>query len=313
MPAYCKMAQMIQNTHQKTVLFASLYALITAIFLACAKGYIFYLSGSASVLATWVDSIVDVIISCLLFFALRYSFKPADNEHRYGHGKMEGVASLFQGSLMMGAGLFVIFESINRFQNPVTVTHHSMAMIVIVMSLVLSLLVLLVQKRALKKTNSIILEADSAHYRTDIYLNSSVIFALAVHYYNGPQWIDPLMALLIAGYFFFTAFTISKKSVDILMDKELPEHTRQHIFQIAKGHAGVLGMHDLRTRDCGKHFHISFDVELNKDLSLQAAHDIVRGLDEKIMAEYPNAEVIIHMDPEGDIHDARHNACNLHD
>lgn len=304
---------MTKNTHQRTVLFASLYGLITAIILSLAKGYVFYLSGSAAVLATFVDSIVDVIISCILFFALRYSFKPADIDHRYGHGKMEGVASLFQGALMAAAGLFVIFESLSRFQDPVIVTHHSSAMVVIAVSLFLSLMVLWVQKRALRKTNSLILEADFAHYKTDIYLNASVIFALAFHYYNGPIWIDPMMALLIAGYFFYTSYTITFKSIDILMDKELPEKTRQRIFKIANNHQGILGMHDLRTRDCGKHFHISFDVELDKNLSLEAAHDIVRALDNKITAIYPNAEVIIHMDPEGDIDDSRHNECNLHD
>lgn len=304
---------MIDKQHRSVVLFASLWGVGTAIFLSITKGFAFYASSSTSVMASMVDSFVDVIISLVLFYALRYSLKPADDDHRYGHGKMEGVASLFQGSLMAAAGLFVIFESLNRFSNPVEVTHHALAVSIIIMALVLSLLVLYIQRRALKITNSLILEADFAHYKTDIYLNASVIFALAFHYYHGPLWIDPLMSLLIAGYFFYTSYTITTQSVDILMDKELPAKTRQHIFDLAQSHEGVLGMHDLRTRDCGKHFHISFDVELDKKLSLEAAHDIVRALDEKIMAEYPHSEIIIHMDPEGDIDDARHNACNLHD
>ena len=300
------------NENKSVVLFASCWALGTAVFLAVLKGYAFYMSGSASVLATLVDSVVDVMISALLFFAIRYSYKPADNDHRYGHGKMEGVASLFQGSLMAGAGLFVIFEAINRFQSPVEVTHHSLAMIVVLLSLVLSFIVLVVQRNALKKTNSLILEADSAHYKTDIFLNSSVILALAVHYYSGPLWVDPVMAILIAGYFFYTSYTITLKSLDILMDKELPDATRRDIIDIVQQHDEILGIHDLRTRDCGKHYHISFDVELDKNLSLERAHDIVRELDEKILKSYPNAEIIIHMDPEGDIDDARHSDCNLH-
>jgi len=304
---------MNKNKDKSTILFASFWALSTAVLLTLAKAFALYESGSAAVLATFVDSVIDVIISFILFFSVRYSFKPADDDHRYGHGKMEGVASLFQGSLMTGAGLFVIFESINRFLNPVVVTQHTLAITIVSISIVLSLIVLWVQKRALKKTNSLILEADFAHYKTDIYLNSSVIFALAFHYYNGPLWFDPLMALLIAGYFFFTSYRITLKSIDILMDKELNSYIRQDIFATAQSHDGVLGIHDLRTRDCGKHYHISFDAELDKNLLLEDAHEIVRKLDEKLLLKYPNAEIIIHMDPEGDIEDARHNADNLHD
>jgi len=304
---------MTENNGKSAILFASLWGLGTAVFLSVIKSVAFFQSSSASVMATMIDSFVDVIISLILFFALRYSLRPADNDHRYGHGKMEGVASLFQGALMAAAGLFVVFESFNRFASPVEVTDHSLAMIIIVIAMILSLVVLWVQKRALNKENSLILQADFAHYKTDIFLNASVIFALAFQYYDGPLWIDPVMAIFIAGYFFFTSYTVTKTSIDILMDKELPDKTRQHIFDMANTHEGILGMHDLRTRDCGKHYHISFDVELDKTLSLEAAHDIVRALDEKIMAQYPNAEIIIHMDPEGDIDDARHNHETLHD
>jgi ferrous-iron efflux pump FieF len=297
---------------KKIALLASSCAVAAAIVLTVLKVGIFWLSGSAAVLATLIDSVLDVMMSLMLFFALRYSYKPADKNHRYGHGKMEGVAAVYQAAFMAGAGLFVVFESLDRFTDPVTVSSHGLAIAVLVITIILSIGVLAVQRWALQRANSLIIEADSAHYKTDIFLNGSVILALVIDFNNGPGWVDPFMALLIAGYFFFTAHTITRKSLGILMDKELPKETRAHIEKIVLKDDRVVSMHDLRTRDCGMHFHISFDVELDKTLSLEDAHAIVRDLDEEILAHYPHAEIIIHMDPEGDTADARHRISGLH-
>lgn len=288
-------------------LFASLWAVAIVAVLIIIKAYAYYLSGSAAMMGTLSDSIVDALTSIMLFFAVRMSLKPADASHRFGHGKVEGLASLIQGALMSGAGLFLTMEAFERFINPVEVTHHKISIIVALIAVILSLLVVIVQKYVLKYAPSLAIEADHAHYKTDIILNMGVALAIAVNFYGGPQWLDPVFALLIAAYFFTTSWYITKKSVDMLMDREMPDELRQNIEKIVDDFPDIHGMHDLRTRMSGMNLYISFDVELSPDLTLHDAHEIVRNLDHKILEHYPNAEILIHMDPLGDTDDPRHN------
>jgi ferrous-iron efflux pump FieF len=150
------------------------------------------------------------------------------------------------------------------------------------------------------------IESDQAHYSTDIALNGSVIAALAVSYYNGPYWVDPLCAIAVAAYYVYAARKIALKATDMLMDKELPEAVRSRIREIIQKHPDILGYHDLRTRKSGMILHISFDVEIDPDISLREAHGYVRALELDILVDYPYAEIIIHKDPFGDTHDPRH-------
>ena len=293
-------------------LLASFWAVGTVTILIVIKTYAYYVSGSAAILGTLTDSITDAAISIMMLFAVRYSLKPADKDHRHGHGKIEGIASLMQGAFMAGAGVFLCFEAAERFINPAIVTHHKLAIIVAGVAIILSFIVVSVQKFALRRAPSLAIEADHAHYKTDIALNSAVILALVIDLYGGPVWLDPAFALLIAAYFLWTAFRITNRSVDMLMDKEMSLKVRQHIEDIVRQNLHVHGMHDLRTRQSGMQMHISFDVELYPELSLKQAHDIVRELDHAILEHYPHAEIIIHMDPIGDTDDPRHRVRGVH-
>lgn len=293
-------------------LFASLWAVGTVTILISIKSYAYYLSDSAAMLATLTDSVVDAAVSLMMLFAVRLSLKPADEKHRHGHGKIEGIAALLQGAFMGGAGLFLAFEAFDRFVNPVQLSDHRLAVIVAFIAILMSVILVTVQKFVLRRAPSLAIEADHAHYKTDIFLNGSVIVALLVDYYGGPGWLDSSFALLIAAYFILTSWRITNKSVDMLMDKELPDKVRFHIEQIVLDHKDVHGMHDLRTRMSGMSMHISFDVELDPAMTLEAAHDVVRELDHRILDVYPHAETIIHMDPVGDTEDARHSVRGVH-
>lgn len=295
-----------KNVNPRFALLASFWAVGTVSILIAIKVYAYYVSGSVAMLGTLTDSVVDAAISIMLLFAVRLSLKPADEQYRFGHGKIEGIAALMQGAFMGGAGLFLAFEAFDRFINPQELTHHKMAIIVAVIAIILSLIIVMVQKFVLARAPSLAIEADHAHYKTDIFLNGSVIFALLVNLYGGPLWLDAAFGLLIAAYFIFTAWHITSKSVDMLMDKELSDDIRADIQAMVDSHKDVHGMHDLRTRMSGMNMYISFDVELAPDITLQEAHDIVRELDQKILENYPHAEVIIHMDPIGDTADPRH-------
>jgi ferrous-iron efflux pump FieF len=301
-----------KKMNPKFALLASFWAIGTVLILILIKTYAYSVSGSAAMLGTLTDSVIDAAISLMMLFAVRYSLKPADVDHRDGHGKIEGIAALMQGAFMAGAGVFLCFEAAERFIHPMNVTHHKTAILVAGVAIILSFIVVVVQKYSLRRAPSLAIEADHAHYKTDIALNGSVILALLVDFYGGSRWFDPAFALIIAGYFLWTAFRITNRSVDMLMDKEMSVQIRKDIEEIVAQNLHIHGMHDLRTRQSGMRIHISFDVELNPDLPLKEAHDIVRDLDHEILKQYPHAEIIIHMDPIGDTDDPRHRVRGVH-
>ena len=301
----------LQNQHY--VLIGPYCALIGVTCLIILKAYAYYQSGSVAMMATLVDSCIDLAVSAMLLFALKLSLKPADQDHRDGHGKAEAIASLFQSAFMMGAGVFLTFEATIRFNRPVAIEHEELALMVGVIAVVVSAIIIIFQRFSLKYAPSLAIQADYQHYKVDIFLNLSVILALFIHLSGGPLWIDPLMALLISGYFIFTALDILRGSFDMLMDKELSEEVRQDIIRKVNEFDAIHGLHDLRTRQSGMKIHISFDVELNPDMSLREAHDIVRDIEHALIADYPNADILIHMDPVGDTHDTRHQVMGVHD
>jgi len=302
-----------QNDHNpKYALIASIFSLGTVSSLIILKTIAYVITGSAAMLSTLSDSVVDLAVSILMFLAVRYSLKPADEDHRHGHGKIEGVAALFQGAFMAGAGFFIIFEAIHRFVHPEPVIHHALAIVVAATAIGLSLVLTSVQRYCLEKAPSLAIEADHAHYNTDIFLNLAVIIALAAHYYGAPLWLDPLVALGIALYFLFTAARIAMKSMDMLLDKEVSNDLRKKIENIVSSHGETHGIHDLRTRKSGMTLHISFDVEMDPNMTLCQSHNIVREIEHEIIALYPNAEVLIHVDPQGDTDDSRHKVAGIH-
>jgi len=291
--------------------FAFIWALATVAALICIKGYAYWLTGSAAILATLTDSFTDAALSFVMLLAFRYSLRPADNSHRHGHGKMEGIGALFQAACLSAAGLFLLFEGLQRFAVPMEVSHHIAGVWVAGIAMALSVILVAVQRYCLSRAPSLAVESDQAHYTTDIALNGSVMAALLAGYYGGPDWIDPLCAIAVAVYYGIAARKIALKATDMLMDRELPAAVRERIKGIIQRHPDILGFHDLRTRKSGMVIHISFDVEIDPEFTLKQAHDITRALEHDIIADYPYAEIIIHKDPYGDPHDTRHNAPGI--
>lgn len=295
-----------QDIDPRYAMFASFWALGTVTILIGIKGYAYWLSDSAAVLATLTDSFTDAAMSLAMLFALTYSLRPADRSHRHGHGKMEGIGALFQSACLIGAAVFLIFEALQRFAQPPELTHHMIAVVVAAIAVVMSIILVMVQNYCLSKAPSLATEADQAHYSTDIALNGSVIAALLINYYGGPGWVDPLCAFFVAAYYLYAARKIGLKAIDMLTDRELPEAVRIRIIDTIKLHPDILGWHDLRTRKSGMVLHISFDVEVDPNITLKEAHDLVRALEDDILDDFPYAEIIIHKDPYGDPHDHRH-------
>jgi len=302
-----------QNLYKPSIALIPFYlTFVVVIIIVILKGYAYYISGSTALLGSLVDSLGDGAISLITFVTLRYSLKPPDKEHRYGHGKAEGFSALLQASVIFGAAIFLILETINKFFFPVVIQHQMFGILVSVITIFLTILVVIAQKIAYRYAPSLALKADSTHYTSDILLNLLVIISLVINLLTNIVIVDLLMGVGIALFIAFSAFKIAKEATDMLMDKEISSKARDKIIKIVKSHKDVISMHDLRTRKSGMQIYISFDVELESTLSLKKAHDITVELDKAILAEFPNAEIMIHKDPEGLVSDHRHKVKGVH-
>ena len=267
-----------------------------ATILILAKLFAWSQSGSVSLLATLVDSVLDVLASLVNLLAVRHALAPADREHRFGHGKAEALAGLGQAVLITGSALFLIFESIQRMLSPVAIQGHEYGMGVMVFSIIMTLLLLSFQRHVIMRTDSTAIRADALHYRTDLLVNASVLLALVLSRWGWPGF-DALFAAGIAVYILYSAWEIITHAFDHLMDRELPDEDRNAIQQIALDHEQVLGVHDLRTRRSGIDTFMQMHIELDDDFKLLQAHRIAEEVEAAVIAAYPEAEVIIHLDP----------------
>ena len=301
-----------QYDHFPTLaLWAGGASIVTVAVLIVIKGMAYLDNGSVSVLASLLDSVVDAGASIITFMAIRLSLKPADSEHRHGHGKIEGVAALMQAALIAAAGFFLLLESIYRFKGAPPPGDIGVAVPVMIISVAISAVLIAVQKYSLRHAPSLAVEADYAHYANDIIVNGGVIAVLWLQMQGAPAWIDPAFGVLVALWLGWSTREIAMKALDMLLDRELPDATREDITRIVFEHDKVLGLHDLRTFKSGMRVFISFDIELDPSLLLYTAHEIVREVEHALLVHFPNAEILIHVDPYGDTYDSRHTAVDV--
>lgn len=295
-----------RDYNPRLALLSGLSVLVVVGVLIIAKAYMYWQGGAASMLASLMDSVADASTALLSLLAVRYSLKPADKNHRSGHGKIEGLSALFQAILIFGTGLFVLGEAAKRFVAPVAVTHVGETIGVMVFAICASMALVFVQGRILRSAPSLAVEADRANYATDAMVNAGVIVVMGALYLGAPLWLDPLFAVFVALYLARTAIGVARKSLHMLLDRELPGAVRDEVRAIAMAQDGVLGLHDLRTSQSGMRLFFSFDIEADPDLSLRAAHDIARRVELRLFERFPNADIMIHIDPHGDPDDTRH-------
>jgi len=267
-----------------------------AIVLILIKTVAWIMTDSLSLLATLIDSCLDALASLINLLAVRHALMPADKEHRFGHGKAEALAGLGQATFITGSALFLVLESVSHLWNPLPISSMPVGVGVMVVSMLATLGLLIFQKHVIRKTGSTAIKADHLHYKTDLLVNAGVIVALLLAVYGWPGF-DPLFAILIAVYILYSAWEIASESLDLLMDRELPDEERAKIKAIARNHPQTRGMHDLRTRKSGTTVFIQLHLELDDGLTLLQAHAIADDVEARILAEYPGAEVIIHEDP----------------
>ena len=253
-------------------------------------------TNAASMLASFMDALLDVLVSLLNFMAIRYATKPADDDHRFGHGKAEAVMALFQSAFLVGAAAMLLYQGISRFFAPEPVGSLQIGIVSTVVCSVLTLILVMMQRWIIRKTGSLAVQADQAHYRGDLLMNAAVLLAMVL-VSNSLLWADAAMAVLIALYLFWNAGQLSRESFKHLLDEELPEVLRQQILHTLTDLPAVKGVDQLRTRQAGPRVFIQLRLVLADELSLHDAHDIVDAAEQQVAALFQDAEVIIHADP----------------
>jgi len=278
---------------------ASVASVLTAGFLIVAKLAAWSVTGSVSLLASLVDSVMDSIASLINLFAIRYSLQPADEHHRFGHGKAEPLAGLAQAAFIAGSAIFLVFHAIDRLRYNHPLEQIGIGIGVMVLAIVMTVGLLAIQRYVIKKTDSTAIRADSLHYLTDLLTNMSVLLALYLSTL-GWTWADPVFAIAVAIYIFYSAFHIGQVAFQQLMDRELPAEILQQIQVTAMSHPEVTGTHEMRTRQAGHTRFVQLHLELDENLPLKQAHAIADQVEAEILEFLPGAEVLIHQDPTDD-------------
>lgn len=283
---------------KESLLKKATYASVSvALILIIAKLYAWYVTDSVSLLSTLVDSILDAGASLITLVAVHHAMKPADDDHKFGHGKAEALAGLVQSVLIALSAVFLLVEVGIRIFSPEEIHRSEIGIIVVVFAIVLTFFLLSYQHKVVKKTNSVAIKADSMHYKTDLYINLGVLFALVVSKYTDTSLVDTLLGGVITCYILYSAWKVAKQVSDILMDKELSADVTNEIRSIVVSNKKVKGIHDLRTRSTGHEIFIQLHMELNGKINLFDAHDISDEVSKDIRARFHNAEVLIHLDP----------------
>ena len=276
---------------------ASYASVTTASVLIVVKLAAWQLTDSMSLLAALIDSLLDVAASLVNLYAVRQALQPPDSQHRFGHGKAEPLASLGQSAFITGSAIFLFIEASHRLFEPRDLERAGIAIGVMVFSIAATLVLVTFQHYVVKRSGSIAIKADSLHYKGDLLMNLAVIVAIVLTTELGWLYADPLFGLGIALYIIYNAWLIARGSLDMLMDRELPDGQRARIRSIVMDNPEILGLHDLRTRESGPQIFIQCHIELDGQQSLFDAHEVADRVELQLREAYPGAEVIIHQDP----------------
>jgi len=279
----------------------TLLSVATATVLVTIKIAAWLASGSVALLASTADSALDLVASLVTFFAVRYAAAPPDAEHRFGHGKAEAFASLLQAGLVFASAALIAREAIGDLINPHPLKQEGWALAVMVASIVLTGVLITAQGRVLKQTSSVAVSGDRAHYATDLASNAIALVGIGVSAWLGLTGVDAAAALAIAGVLLWGAVSVFREASGQLMDHELPDEARARIVALLTQDRRLTDVHQLRTRASGPYVHMQMHVDLDPDLTLEAAHEVIVAAEKRVLDAFPSADIIIHADPRGPV------------
>ncbi|MDP2764970.1 MAG: cation diffusion facilitator family transporter [Brevundimonas sp.] len=268
-----------------------------AVVLIALKAFALGASGSVSILASLADSVLDLVASLGVFFAVRWAALPADEDHRYGHGKGEALAALVQAGLVFASALFIGWEAVQRIFDPRPITSGYASVLVVLVSIALTGWLVWMQGRAIRRSGSMAVKADRSHYAADLGSNVVVLIGVISGAFLAAPGLDAAAGLVVSVWLFWGALTLLRSAADHLVDKALPDADRVAITTAVLADPRISGVHQLRTRMAGSVVMIQMHVDLDPALTLDAAHAIVVEAENRILAAFPKADILIHPDP----------------
>jgi cation diffusion facilitator family transporter len=255
------------------------------------------LSGSVSVLSEAAHSASDLVASWIAFFSVRMADAPADEQHPYGHGKIESISGMAEAALIFGAAGFIIYEAANKLVHREGPEHVDLGLAAMLVSSIANMLIARHLFQVAKKTDSLALKADAEHLRTDVFTSAGVFVGLALVRFTGHAWIDPVAGLAVALLILKASWRLTREAFDPLLDAKLPDEDRTVVRNVLDEEPRVLGYHKLRTRKSGSYRYVDAHVQLDDDLSLLEAHDITEELEDRIRERLPHTEITLHTEP----------------
>ncbi|MEW5291374.1 MULTISPECIES: CDF family cation-efflux transporter FieF [Erwinia] len=286
----------MEHHYARLVNSAALAATTLASLLLLVKIFAWWYTGSVSLLAALVDSLVDIAASLTNLFVVRYSLQPADEEHTFGHGKAESLAALAQSMFISGSALFLFLTGLQHMATPNEMHAPLVGMVVTLIALFSTLMLVTFQRWVVRRTRSQAIRADMLHYQSDVIMNGAILLALALSWY-GFKRADALFALGIGVWILYSALRMGYEAVQSLLDRALPEADQQEIKNIVSSWPGVQGVHDIRTRQSGPTRFIQLHLELDDHLPLFQAHRIAEDVEQALLRGFPGADITIHQDP----------------
>ena len=286
-------------TSERRKIVAATVAASTAAALALAKLVVGAVTGSLAVLASAVDSLMDVACSGLNAFFLRIAAKGPDAEHAYGHGKAEALSGVIQATIIAMGGVWLITRGIRRLIEPVLLVSPEAGVAVSAAALAVSLALVWYLRREARLTQSIALQADAFHYVTDIATNIVAGVALALYRVMGWWWVDPVASLLIAVYIIHSALAILREAADELLDRGLPREVEDDVTAMLRSFAPeVRGYRAFRSRRAGGTHFLEFNLLVDRDASFERAHDLAEAAAQRIRDHHgADTQVMVHTDP----------------
>jgi ferrous-iron efflux pump FieF len=276
--------------------FASIAMAVTLIVL---KSWAALQTSSMAMLGSLADSGLDLVASLVVLLGVRIAAQPADYDHRFGHGKAEALAALVQVILITLSAIFIGFRAVQRLLSGAPTAEAELGIGVSVIAMGLTVALITYQRNVVRRTGSLAIGTDRLHYSSDLMLNGSVIVALVLDQFAGLTGADAVFGLLIALWLAWGAWKASSHALDQLMDREWPDERREQFLAATKEYPELAGLHDLRTRSSGTHFFAQFHVWVPAEWTVREAHDRLDRIEEQLQQRFPDTEILIHVDPEG--------------
>jgi len=298
MTATIKPSAPANGTLNRRAAFASI-AVATLLF--ALKGWAVISTGSLAMLGSLADTALDLIASLATLLGVWIAAIPDDANHRFGHGKAEALAAMFQVLLISLSAVGLAFRAVEQWFGHGTVEDPGAGIAVSAIAIAATLALVAYQHRVIRRTNSLAIATDNVHYRADLVLNLAVIAALALDRWGHVPGADAGFALAIAGWLGWGAWSASQEAIEQLMDHEWPLEKRERFLAVAARHPALKGIHDLRTRTSGNRDFVQFHVWVDGAMTVTAAHRVMDEVEALLCREFPDTEILIHPDPEGHV------------